>query len=273
MTDTLPAGITVTAVVCAGGGTYVGPAVPFTTTAPTPVSCNGAVVAAGVTLAVMTITFDVPANPGGATFTNTVSGTATVATISFNLGPATATVTQSSADPTLAKAFNPGYISAAGGTATVTITVTNPTGSGGNASINLTDVLPAGLTGTGTFSYAGGWAPAPTCTGTTTITCTGGSLAPGASGTITFTVNVPAVAAGAQYTNTVSGTITINGNNFSRSASATLWQGVYLVHIADDGSIITQSEVNNNVRGSATRSASSPATRPTRSASRSARSI
>lgn len=244
LVDTLPAGLTYGTPTFANWATT-----PTCTLVGNILTCTGGVVSAGTANATITITATVPANPGGATFPNTVSGTATVAGFPFNLGPATATLTQNAADPTVTKAFNPGYVSAAGGTVQVTIQVTNPAGSGFNASINLTDNLPSGLTRTGSFTY-GGWATNPTCSGTTTITCTGGSLAQGATGTISFNVTVPSVPAGARYNNTVSGTITIGTAPFAVSGNATLWQGVYLVHIADDGSVITQSEVNNNVRGS-----------------------
>lgn len=73
-----------------------------------------------------------------------------------------------------------------GATATYTIDVTND-GPGTAVNTVVTDVLPAGTTFTSATSTQG------SCSGTTTVTCTVGTLAPGQTETITLVLTLPAV--------------------------------------------------------------------------------
>jgi hypothetical protein len=159
--------------------------------------------------------------------------------------------------PALSKTVSPTTVGPSGGTATWTVTVNNTANSpGDNANVTLNDNIPAGVTVTAVVSA--GWATTPTCTpaapitGPATLNCTGGVVNAGNAATIALTATIPADFNGAAYTNTVSGSWTIGSYNGTfESASSTLNQnGAYLVHLADDGSVIAQSEVNNNVRGS-----------------------
>jgi hypothetical protein len=118
--------------------------------------------------------------------------------------------------PTLSKAFSPATIKA-GGSSTLTITLSNPDSAAASLSAPLIDNLPSGLVVSGT--------PSTTCGGTATasnsaVTLTGGSIP--ANGSCTLTVPVTA-ASGGNYINSLAvGTLqTSNGNN-AAPAVATL---------------------------------------------------
>ena len=157
--------------------------------------------------------------------------------------------------PTITKSVSPPSVGAGGGSVTWTITVTN-TGNEPLTDVDITDTLPAALT-YGTVATGGAWSPAPTCSITgNSLACNNGQLPGGATGTINIPATVPADFDGASYPNQASANVVVGSTptlTFTglTSNTATLTQAsAYLVHIADNGQVITESEVNNNVRGS-----------------------
>lgn len=97
-----------------------------------------------------------------------------------------------------------------GATVPYTIVVTN-SGSGDALDTTVTDTIPAGTTLQSATSTQG------TCSGTTTVTCTIGTLAPGASATITLTVILPSTPG--TFVNTASVTISNGDPNPANNAS------------------------------------------------------
>ena len=203
-TDTLPSGLTVTTASSSQcGGTLV-------TTAPQTISFSGGTLAASascnITVAVTTsasrtynnISEFISSTEGG-----TNAGSTGVASASLTvLKP-----------PGISKLFSPNPI-LAGGTSTLTFTISNPNLNNALSSIAFSDTYPSGLQNTATPNGA------TTCTGGTvtaaangnSVSLTGGTVAPGA--TCTVTVNVTAASTG-NFANTsgavqamVSGTIT-----------------------------------------------------------------
>ena len=85
--------------------------------------------------------------------------------------------------PTLGKAFSPATINA-GGTSTLTITLSNPDATIAS-SASLTDTLPGGVTTVGSASTTCG---GTLTTGTSSVTLTGGSIPANSSCTVTVTV-------------------------------------------------------------------------------------
>ena len=119
--------------------------------------------------------------------------------------------------PTLGKAFNPATI-LAGGTSTLTITLSNPDPAVATLTAPLTDTLPSGLTVSGS--------PSTTCVGGTVsatssaVTLTGGSIP--ADGSCTLTVSVIA-ASGGNYINSIAaGALQTNNGSNAGPAVATL---------------------------------------------------
>jgi uncharacterized repeat protein (TIGR01451 family) len=137
--------------------------------------------------------------PGTATFTFTfrvdddafepISNTANVTSDTPDPAPANGASTAGTAvvpgatDLRITKIANATTVPA-GSTATFTIDVIND-GPATALNTTVTDVLPAGTTFQSATSTQG------TCTGTTTVTCTIGTLAPGGTATITLAVTLP----------------------------------------------------------------------------------
>ena len=127
-----------------------------------------------------------------------------------NTAPAIATLTVTSPPlgPTLGKAFYPATIDA-GGTSTLTITLSNPDPAVATLIAPLVDTLPSGITVSGT--------PTTTCTGVlssnaSSITLTGGTIP--ANGSCTITVHVGAPTGGSFINNIPAGALqTTNGNS------------------------------------------------------------
>jgi uncharacterized repeat protein (TIGR01451 family) len=207
VTDTLPAGLTATAI--AGTG--------WTCTQPAGPCTRSDVLAAGASYPALTLTVDVAVNaPTSLTNIATVSGGGDVNSANNSASDVTlvAHVTDMIVSKTHVGNFTQGQIGA-----TYTITVTNSGGGGASSgTVTVSDTLPAGLTAT---AIAGtGWS----CT-LATLTCTR-SDALGAGGSypaITVTVNVAANAA-ASVTNiaTVSGGGEVNTANNTASDVTTI---------------------------------------------------
>ena len=164
VTDTLPSGVN------------------FVSASASPGSCSGTTT---VTCAIGTLangasgTVTIVVRPTAAgTLTNTasVSGTEPDPTPANNSATATTTVT-AAADLALTKADAPDPVQVRN-PLTYTLTATN-TGPSPATGVTVTDTLPSGVT----FVSA-----SPGCSGTTTVTCTLGTLANGASATVSITV-------------------------------------------------------------------------------------
>ena len=122
--------------------------------------------------------------------------------------------------PDFSKAFSGGGSAVAGATVDLTFSITNNSTTTPLGNLQFSDDLSAMLTGAqasgGVVSACGG-----TLTGTSTLSFTGGSLAPLASCDITATVSVPANTAPGGYSNT-SSQLFSNGQVLAGAASATL---------------------------------------------------
>ncbi len=122
------------------------------------------------------------------------------------------------APPVIGESFTPPTV-VAGGTSTLTITLSNPNGTAASITSPLTDTLPSGLVVSGIATTStGGTVSAPI--GGSTVSLTGGTIP--ANGTATITVIVSAPAAGTYVNSLPSGALqTSNGNSVS-PAVATL---------------------------------------------------
>ncbi len=223
--DTFPAGLVAVGGAVTTGGTC-------TALAPTTVTANATAynltalnLNNGVTC---TISFAVKGTTAGAK-TNTVTGTAPS---QFNGATDSATITVFDA-PTIAKAFAPAIIPA-GGTSTLTFTLTNPNGFGALSGAAFTDTL-ANMAVSGAQSVGGtcaGTTPSALANGATALSFTGITIPPGGSCTVTLvvgssTVGVqPNTASGITTTQTPTvGTnsgavnLTVGGINLTKSFS------------------------------------------------------
>ena len=167
-TDTMPAGVTTTS---GNTGTCTG----VTVTPSTITMAAGSTIPPGGCTIVVTITSSTPG-----TVTNT---TGPLTTSGGTAPPASAPITVTGSGPTLTKSIAPATI-AAGGTATLTLTLGNPGAAPLTLTAPFTDTMPAGVT---TTSGNTG-----TCTGvtvtSTTITMASGSTIPPGGCTIVVTV-------------------------------------------------------------------------------------
>ena len=158
LTDTLPSGV----VVSGGASTTCGGTVTAT-------AGSSAVTLTGGTIPVngsCVLAVDVIAASGGS-YINSLASGALVTSNGTNAAPAVATLTVNSVcgcHATLGKAFSPATINA-GGTSTLTITLTNPNTTAASLSAPLTDTLPSGVVVSGSAS----------------TTCVGGTASTGAS--------------------------------------------------------------------------------------------
>ncbi|MDQ3773221.1 MAG: hypothetical protein M3461_02000 [Pseudomonadota bacterium] len=208
-TDTLPSGVVIDGIASTTcGGTVA--------TGTSTVTLTGGSIPANDSC---TVTVDVTA-PSGGNYLNSLAAGALQTSNGSNAAPAMATLTvipPASVPPTLGKAFSPATIDA-GGTSTLTITLTNPNLTPAILTAPLTDTLPSGVVidGSGSTTCVGG----TVTTGTSTVTLTGGSIP--ANGSCTVTVDVTA-ASGGNYQNSlaVGALQTSNGSN-TEPAMATL---------------------------------------------------
>ena len=211
VTDTLPAGLTATAI----GGTG------WSCVLATLTCTRSDALAAGASYPVITLTVDV-ANNAPASVTNTagVSGGGQTNTANDTANDPT-TITQLP-DLTITKTHSGNFTRGQVG-ATYSIVVTNSGFATTSGTVTVTDTLPAGLTATGISGT--GW----TCV-LATLTCTRSTTrAPGASfQTITLTVNVAANAPPM-----VTNTATVSGGGQANTSNDT----------ANDPTIITQPDL------------------------------
>ena len=190
VTDTLPANVTVVSVTPSQG----------TCDAATPRVCTLGTVAPSTSA---TVVFVVRPTAAAAT-AGSISNTAAVTANEHDPAPAgnsqtTVTTVQPSADIRTTLTSSPGSPIPSGSPLTYTAVVTNA-GPSSSTGVSLVDTLPAGVTFGSATSTQG------TCSGTTTVTCTIGSLASGASATVTITVTPPAALQGTTIHNVVNAT-------------------------------------------------------------------
>ncbi len=228
LTDTLPAGLAIAgtpnaATDCAGSGAVTTGAASVTLPATRTIPA-----ASGTTPGSCTVTVDVTGTLGG-TFTNTIAAAALQTSNGGNAASASADLVVNDVAPTLAKAFAPNAI-AAGGIATLTLTLSNPNTTAAALTGALVDTLPAGVAVAGTPNAA------TTCGGTGAVATTAGSMTlpatrtiPAGSGTTpgTCTVSVDVTSAvGGTYTNTLAaGALQTNHGTSAAPASADLAVG------------------------------------------------
>jgi uncharacterized repeat protein (TIGR01451 family) len=193
MTDTLPASLLFQSIVTPAGFNCTTPAVGASGT----ITCNSATMANAAN-ATFTLTVRVAGNASGS-ITN--SGSISSATGDPNAGNGSSsappvTVLPSSIDLSLTKTTQ-SSTATPGSTISYTITVANA-GPSTATNVTMTDVLPAGLQFVSAVPSQG------SCSGTTTVTCTLGSILSGGSATITL-----------------QGTVTSNSGSITNSATVT----------------------------------------------------
>jgi uncharacterized repeat protein (TIGR01451 family) len=206
LTDTLPSGV----VVDGAGSTTCGGTVTVGTSTVT--LTGGAIPANGS----CTVTVPVTA-PNGGSFINAIPAGALQTSNGSNAAPAIATLTVTAPTAvTLGKAFAPAVINA-GGTSTLTITLSNTNGTAANLTAPLTDTLPSGvlIAGGGTTTCGG-----TVTTGISTVTLTGGAIPANGSCTVTVPVTAPG---GGSFVNALgSGALQTNLGSNIAPAIATL---------------------------------------------------
>jgi uncharacterized repeat protein (TIGR01451 family) len=183
LTDAIPAGTTFSSFTPAPGWSCTNSAGIIT--------CTEASVPLGAS--VFTLSVNAPAS-------GSVSNTATVSAVSSDPNPgnnsSTANTTITAvADVSITKTAPAGPYGA-GNSLTYTIAVSNA-GPGPAASVVVTDVLPAGTTFTSATPSQG------SCSGTTTVTCSLGTIASGGSATIALTLTLPSTPGPVSNTATV----------------------------------------------------------------------
>ena len=225
---------------------------PFTDTLPTGVvvsgnagnTCGGAVTATAGSSAVTLTGGSIPINgscvvtvdvvaAGGGNYINSLAVGALVTSNGTNSAPAVATLTvPAPSSVTLGKAFSPATI-AAGGTSTLTITLSNASTTAVTLNAPLTDTLPSGVVTSGSASTtcAGGTASTGASTATPTpqwaggggassVTLTGGTIPAGSSCTVTVSVTAPV--AGSYFNSLLAGALQTNGGANGAPSVATL---------------------------------------------------
>ncbi len=206
-TDTLPSGV----VISGSASTTCGGTV--STGASTVTLTGGSIPANGS----CTVTVPVSAASGGNYIDSLAVGSLQTSN-GNNTGPAVATLTVSPlvVPPTLGKAFSPATINA-GGTSTLTITLSNANSTAATLTAPFTDTLPSGVVISGSASTTCG---GTVSTGASTVTLTGGSIS--ANGSCTVTVPVSAASGGNYIDTLAAGSLqTSNGSNVA-PAIATL---------------------------------------------------
>jgi uncharacterized repeat protein (TIGR01451 family) len=206
ITDTLPAGTTFVSATQNSG-----PSLTCTTPAPDSVVCSGGPLGVGATAS---ITIVVATSPSATLpITNNASIAASPADPDLSDNSASATTNlMAPTDLTIAKTAGAGPV-VAGGPAQFTITVANA-GTATALAATVTDALPAGMSLVSTTPSQG------TCSGTTTIVCTLGSINVAASATIALNVTLPATAG--PVTNVATVTSSNDGNPANDTASVTI---------------------------------------------------
>ena len=197
-TDTLPAGTTFVSATPTQGSC----------SGTTTVTCSLGTIANGANATITLVVSTTGATPSSVSNTATVSSTATDPTPGNNSSTANTTVT-ASADVVVVKT-GPGSV-IVGNNITYTITASN-NGPSAAQNVTVTDTLPAGVTFVSATPSQGG------CAGTTTVTCTLGTLNNGASAVVTLVVSTSgAMPSSISNTATVSSTTTdpAPGNNSS----------------------------------------------------------
>jgi uncharacterized repeat protein (TIGR01451 family) len=184
------------------------------------VTLAGGTIPAGGTC---TVTVDVTAASAGS-YINSLAVGALSTSNGSNAGPAVATLTVNTpvtapVPPTVSKAFNQATINA-GGTSTLTITLSNADGADATGA-DLTDTLPSGVVvsspPSATNNCGGTFAPAA---GDSAVTLAGGTIL--ATSSCVLTVDVTAASANSYFNSIAAGAlVTINGSN-AAPAIATL---------------------------------------------------
>jgi hypothetical protein len=212
LVDTLPSGVTVSgsaSTTC--GGTVTAPIAGSTVTL-----TGGAIPADGS----CTVTVNVTA-PGAGSFINSLAAGALETSNGNSSVPAVATLAVTpiaGVAPTVNKSFSPASITA-GGTSTLTLTLSNPNVTAATLTAPLTDTLPIGVTVAGAASTTCGGTVTAALSGST-VTLTGGSIP--ADGSCTVTVNVAALTAGSYFNSLAAGALQTSNGNSTAPAIATL---------------------------------------------------
>jgi uncharacterized repeat protein (TIGR01451 family) len=208
-TDTLPSGLVVSggsSTTCTGGAltATVGSSAVILTGGSIPI--NGSCV----------LTVDVAAASGGS-YINSLAVGALVTSNGASAAPAVATLTVSAlSSVTLGKAFSPATI-AAGGTSSLTITLSNASTTVATLNAPLTDTLPSGVVVSGTASTTCGGTAS---TGVSSVTLTGGTIP--ANGSCSLMVNVAAANGGSYINSLAAGTLVTSNGTSAAPAVATL---------------------------------------------------
>jgi fimbrial isopeptide formation D2 family protein/uncharacterized repeat protein (TIGR01451 family) len=225
VTDTLPTGLTATAISGAG----------WSCTLATLTCTRSTALAAGASYPVITVTVNVASN-AAATVTNTVnvSGGSEIDTSDDSASDPT-TIT-GVADLTIAKSHTGNFSQGQSG-ATYSLTVSNAGGATTSGSVTVTDTLPVGLTATAISGT--GWS----CV-LGTLTCTrSDALSGGASyPVITITVDVSSTAA-----SSVTNTATVSGGGQTNTANDTANDATTVTQLPD--LTITKSHTGNFSQG------------------------
>jgi uncharacterized repeat protein (TIGR01451 family) len=206
LADTLPANTTFTSLSAPAGWSCTTPAIGGTGA----INCSTATLASAATATfTLNVATTAPAN-------STITNTATISTTSPDPTPANNTASASTvvgqpADVAIVKTVTP-PANLPNGTETYNIVVTN-NGPGAATAVTVTDILPAGATLTSAIPSQG------SCSGTTTVTCTLGTLNNGANATIAITVQAPATPG--LVSNTATVTTTSNDPNAGNNSSTT----------------------------------------------------
>jgi uncharacterized repeat protein (TIGR01451 family) len=204
VTDVLPASLLFQSIVAPAGFNCTTPAIGASGT----ITCNGATLANGAN-ATFTLTVRVAANASGS-ITNGASISSATGDPNGGNGSGSAapvTVLPPSIDLSLTKTTLSTSVTT-GSTISYTITVANA-GPSTATNVTMTDVLPAGLQFVSAVPSQG------SCSGTTTVTCSLGSILSGANATITLQAQVTSNSGSITNSATVSGTETDSnpGNN------------------------------------------------------------
>jgi len=177
-----------------------------------------------------TVTVNVTAASGG-NYINTLPTGALQTSNGSNAAPAVATLTvitpTAGTAPTLGKSFSPSTISA-GGVTTLTITLSNPTGTVASLTAALIDMMPSGLVVIGGstsstciepfISGISNFLPAWFIVDTSAMGLTGGSIP--ANGSCTVSAQVTAPVAGSYFNSLAAGALqTSNGSNAAPTAA------------------------------------------------------
>ncbi|HEV7487847.1 MAG TPA: DUF11 domain-containing protein [Thermoanaerobaculia bacterium] len=193
-----------------------GPA--FSCTNPT-VGTNGTVICTNASLASgATATFTIIATVSGSAPLGTLNNTANATTTSTdpttpNTSTAGTVITAGNADVSVVKTPAPGPYGT-GSTLTYTILVTNA-GPTAAANVTVTDAIPAGTTFVSAIPTQG------SCSGTTTVTCSLGSIANAGSASIALAVTLPSAPGPVANTAVVS-TTSPDGNAANNSSTSNI---------------------------------------------------